>query len=305
MEVELKPLANYLLVSVPERFITHHKKGAEGLLIKSAVLSPGLMEQIQAGYGDIPFELDEAAERTMVREGQVLALPPVLNEDLYVCAGPGEKPRTGADIHPEIEVGDTVHLDSAYLTDENEIQPGIYRLPYTAVIARIEESELEGKKYHRLHPIGGYALLSRAYREDFHVLQDIDGRQERCTEVNGIWEVAQPIRNEGIVERLSTPLGKTPQWLQTNDRVLFEGYPRLETIRGTEYIVVQQDTIAAVLDRKEVDYSQINAPFTEQDELDMIVGNRPEDAAALQSTAGTFVHYERSILPLDSPSYLA
>lgn len=303
----LTPTNNHILVSIPERYIAHQTKGSEGLLIKSAVLTPGLLEQIQAGYGDIPFELDEQAERTMVREGQVLALPPELNADLYVCAGPGEKPRTGADIHPEVEVGDTVYLDSAYLTDENEIQPGIYRLPYTAAICVIgPDFEYDGVIFPQtLKPVGGYALLSRVWPTGAET-KFVDGVEHGwlTDEKTGLRFSVPRIPNRGVVEAASTPLGGY-QELELGDLVLFEGYPRLETIRGTEYIVVQQDTIAAVLDRKEADYSQINAPFTEQDELDMIVGNRPEDAAALQSTAGKFTHYERSILPLDSPAYLA
>lgn len=262
MEVELRPLANHLLVSVPSRFVDHHTRGQEGILIKSAVVTPGLMEQIQAGYGDIPFELDEQAERELVREGLVVALPPELNEDLYVCAGPFGKPRTGKDIFPKIQLGDTVHLDVAYLTDENEIQPGIYRVPYTAAIAIVEDLPNIGETW--ITPVGGHALLSRVYPDGAEKQEDGSYAVER----GGLWEAVSPIRNEGVICELSIPLGAyRPFAYHLNDRVLFEGYPRLETIRGTEYIVVQQDTIAAVLDRKE-------AP-------------------------------KYALLPLDSPAYLA
>lgn len=242
MENSLQPLNNFLTVAIPHRYVQKQAlQGNDKLLIRPYQMTPGLETQIANGYGDIPFELDEQAERELVREGLVLALPPQLTEDLYVCAGPFSKPRTGKDIHPEVEVGDTVHLDSAYLTDENEIQPGIYRLPYTAVIATLDDFNVD-------HVIGGYALLDRVY-PDGAALQE-DGSYAVLR--GGLWEAVAPIPNEGVIQWLSIPLGKNgDRQYDFGDRVLFEGYPRLETIRGTEYIVVQQDTIAAVLDRKE------------------------------------------------------
>jgi co-chaperonin GroES (HSP10) len=281
----MEPTNNFLLVSIPERFVRAEAlRGDDKLLIRPYQMTPGLLEQIQAGHGDIPFELDEEAERTLVREGLVLALPPQLTEDLYVCAGPFEKPRTGKDIHPEVEVGDTVHLDSAYLTDENEIQPGIYRLPYTAVIAIIEPYmhlwKLASNDPGTPRPIGGYALLSRVYPNGAEKQQDGSYAVQR----RGLWEAVAPIRNEGVVEYRSYPLGGTPSNVaQEGDRVLFEGYPRLETIRGTEYIVVQQDTIAAVLDRPD---------FTKADKewIDKIDGSKLTLA-------------DIAVLPLDSLHY--
>lgn len=294
MESSLQPLANHLLVAIPERYTYHHTKGQDGVLIKTVAMTPGLAEQIEAGYGDIPFELDEDAERTLVREGQVLAVPPALTEELYVCAGPNEKPRTGADIiYSKIRVGDTLHLDSAYLTDENEIQPSIYRLPYTAAIAIIEELPNIGETW--ITPVGGYALLSRVYPDGAELQED----GSYAVEKNGLWQAVGPIANEGIVQEISILLGPyRPYPFHLYDRVLFEGYPRLETIRGTEYIVVQQDTIAAVLESKK-GLPKLKIPSLH---IDNTTRAQPIDPTIDFSEGITLVG-TRKILPLASKHY--
>lgn len=353
----LNPLNNHCLVAVPERYLAPQgPRSPEGLAI-SLLSGEDAMHELEAQIkrgGKLQIETDtDRSIRNLVRVGQVLQIPPALNDQMYLCAA-GEQYRTYADITPVVEVGDTVYLDFSCLTDENEILPGIYRVPYAAVICVIRqevpesgciEFELNGKKRYtmvsdlqlarhhfkhdvpafpkKLVPVGGYVLLSRVWAADVQEYE-IDGRMRKVRFGKDGYLVEQvdvpPLDNEGEVAFVDAPLKGALNELHPGQRVLItKGQALVETICGTEYLVVRHDYCMAVL---EPNFAAVSADFTEEDAAKYFAAPFSPEAIA-RATDGKFhvlTHptclaiaklnqnpftKEFQRLPLDHPSYLA
>ncbi|GAA4391807.1 hypothetical protein [Hymenobacter koreensis] len=239
----LQPTANFLLVAVPER---HQRKqgikAPDGTLFHTYRAMDGLDQTLRSG-GEITAELEADDPIHLTREGLVLRLPTRLDRSMVVCdSGIPGKPRTCADITPEIEVGDTVHLDPASLADETEIEPGVYRVPYTHVLAVIKRNGWD-----TLIPVGGYAFLRPVWDKDV-TDEVIDGETRKCRVKGGLVLQADvpPLPNEGVVRYVGTPLRDCPR-AEAQRRVIFDGGAALrETIGGEDFWCVQQDKILAV-----------------------------------------------------------
>ncbi|GAC1370957.1 MAG: hypothetical protein NVS3B25_19200 [Hymenobacter sp.] len=255
----LRPLDNHVLVSLPHRY--EQPKGPrspQGLALTLIEGEDNLREleaQLKAG-GQIHLETaTEHSIANLVRVGQVLQIPPALTDQMRLCAA-GEQTRTYADITPVVAVGDTVYLDHSCLTDENEILPGIYRVPYAAIICVIRKWTAHcGKLYkpqefNTLTPVGGYVLLSRVWSSDV-VDYEVDDRMQKVRFNAAGTLVAEynvpPLPNEGTVAWVDAPLKGALNELHPGQRVVFEAKQALvETICGESYIAIRHDYVLGV-----------------------------------------------------------
>lgn len=247
-----QPLANHLLIAIPERYeAPKGPRSPDGLAITLLAGEDSYRElehQLRTG-GQLQFETEALeSERNKVCVGQVLQLPTRLDDQMVLHAA-GTGARTFADITPVVKVGDTVYLDRSCLIDENEILPGIYRVSYAAVICVITPSLIsfeDGKSW--LIPIGGYVLLSRVWDADV-VEETVEGRVVKCRKVGALiteFNVA-PLPNIGIVMWVAHPLRGCADDLRTGQRVVITpGHALIETIAGSEYMCVRHDYILAV-----------------------------------------------------------
>lgn len=244
--------ANHILVAIPERY--HAPKGprnpTNGLgltLISGEDAMAELEAQIKTG-GVLQIETEtDTSINNLVRTGQVLAIPPQLTTEMVLCAA-GEKVRTYADITPVVEMGHAVFLDWSALTDEAEILPGIYRVPYAAVICVIEIDEMV--EWPWLTPVGGYVLLSRVWADDVHDYE-VDGAMQKVRFTPNGKLIAQynvpPLPNEGVVAWVDAPLKGALNELHPGQRAIISpGHALIETIAGTEYLCVRHDYCLAV-----------------------------------------------------------
>ena len=210
-----------------------------------------LEAQLRAG-GQVKIETEsDTSIKNLVRTGQVLSIPPQLTDQMVLCAA-GEGYRTYADITPVVEVGDTVFLDWSVLMPDsngenpNEIMPGIYRVPYAAVICILWPYFGVVEPI----PVGGYVLLSRVWADDV-CDYEIDGVMRKVRFGKGGYLVDQvdvpPLDNEGVVAWIDCPLKGALNELHPGQRVVFSaGHALIETICGESYIAVRHDYILAV-----------------------------------------------------------
>lgn len=279
------PTPNYLFVSIPQRFeAPKGPRSPEGLAL-TLLHGDDAMAELDAvlrqGGNNVHFEeKHERSIENIVRVGQVLQIPPFLDNTMTLSGGGPKGLRTMADITPVVEVGDTVYLDHAFLIDENEIYPGVYRVPYSAVICKIDDhihkdsgmydievggekrycfiSDMQAVRMYRhgippvpptIVPVGGFVLLSRVWGEDV-VSEDIDGRMVKCTKFpNGMIASTNvpPLTGEGVVAWVGTPLKGSLAELQAGQRVVISPmHATAETISGTEYLCVRHDYVLAV-----------------------------------------------------------
>jgi co-chaperonin GroES (HSP10) len=288
-----KPLANYLLVAVPERL--EKPKGPrspEGLGI-TLISGEDNMRELQAAIragGEIRIETaSDTSDANKVRVGQVLQVPPRLDSSMVLCAGGPKGYRTLADVTPEVEVGDTVHLDPSCLIDENEIMPGVYRVPYSAVICVItpvRNSFINNVPIDNfLTPIGGYALLSRVWADDVTDETDAEGGLVKCRKKDGlvVETAVPPLADEGVVAWVGTPLRGTLPEIQPGQRVVIKpGLALVERIAGAEYLCVRQDYVLAV---REPDFAKVPSEWTraDTDAFELVAPTLPADK---------FIHFE-------------
>ena len=328
MSDTLAPLANYCLVSVPERFHAPQGPRSPNGLAISLLSGDDAMHELEAQIkrgGQLQIETDtDRSIRNLVRVGQVLQIPPSLNDQMYLCAA-GEQYRTYADITPVVEVGDTVYLDFSCLTDENEIMHGIYRVPYAAVICTIWDSpamswdspELgtgswEARKL--LFPVGGYVLLSRVWADDV-CDYEIDGRMRKVRFGKDGYLVEQvdvpPLDNEGVVAFVDAPLKGALNELHPGQRVLItKGQALTEVICGTEYLVIRHDYCMAVLEPQVKEWTEFDLDtILAAGELPsayiktyQATGNDPLQAATKGELNQNPFTKEFQRLPLDNPS---
>lgn len=245
------PTANHLLISIPSRYeAPNGPRSPEGLgitLIAGEDAMNELIAQIKTG-GELQIETEsEQSIRTLVRVGQVLQVPPMLTDQMVLCAA-GEGYRTFADITPVVEVGDQVYLDHSCLIDENEILPGIYRVPYAAVICVITFENNTMQPW--LKPVGGYVLLSRVWAADV-CDYEIDDVMRKVRFGKGGYLIDQvdvpPLDNEGEVKWVHEPLQGALDEMHPGQRVVIaNGQALIETICGVEYLVVRHDYCLAV-----------------------------------------------------------
>lgn len=254
------PTANHLLISVPSRYeAPNGPRSPEGLgitLIAGEDAMNELIAQIKTG-GQLQIETEsEQSIRNLVRVGQVLQVPPMLTDQMVLCAA-GEGYRTFADITPVVEVGDTVYLDHSCLIDENEMLPGIYRVPYSAVICVIDPAFVGLSGMHHsefLIPVGGYVLLSRVWAADV-CDYEIDGEMRKVRFGKGGYLIDQvdvlPLDNEGVVKWVHEPLKGALDELHPGQRVVIaKGQALVETICGESYLVVRHDYCLAVREQE-------------------------------------------------------
>lgn len=245
----LTPTNNFLLVAIPERYKKREPGNRIHLLsgddaIEATVRQIKLGQQIQ-----LETETDTSISN-LVRVGQVLAIPPQLTDQMVLCAA-GEGYRTFADITPVVEVGDQVYLDHSCLIDENEILPGIYRVPYAAVICIITQF-IPGPYFGKvdLIPVGGYVLLSRVWAPEV-VDYEIDGAMRKVRFGKGGYLIDQvdvpPLPNEGVVAWVDAPLKGALNELHPGQRVVLkEGHALIENICGEELLCIRHDYCEAV-----------------------------------------------------------
>ncbi|UYZ60085.1 hypothetical protein [Hymenobacter latericus] len=255
MTCDLTPLANYLLVSVPAR--APQPAGAPKLVtLKGADDWQALTAALQAGT-EFHAETNEDPAQAPVNIGQVLRLPERLTPDMILCAGglKNKGRRTAEDILQVISVGDHIYCDNLTFSKENELQPGIYRVPYSSVVCIVELAvDSHGKRIPELDvltPVAGYVLLNRIWPAECFE-ERIDGvvRKVRRNSL-GLVEVCAPLDNEGIVAYAGDPLGEQSFTLQPGQRVLCQpGFASPVTIEGESYLAVRQDYIAAILEDK-------------------------------------------------------
>lgn len=254
-----QPTANHILVAIPERY--HAPKGPrspDGLAITLLAGEDSMQEleaQLRSG-GIMQMEVESATSiQNLVRTGMVLALPPRLDDQMVLCMA-GDQVRTYADIVQVVEVGDTVYLDWTCLTDENELFPGIYRVPYGAVICIICTSpDFDGIVESFLCPVGGYVLLSRVWAEDV-VDEVIEGRSVKCRKRGDFVVQANvaPLANEGVVRWSDSPLGGAAKEVLPGQRVVISAAHALtETICGTDYLCIRHDHILAIKEPAYID----------------------------------------------------
>jgi co-chaperonin GroES (HSP10) len=263
MSDTLKPLANHVLVALPHRYAAPKgPRSPDGLgitLIEGADAMRELEAQIKRG-GELQIETaTDKSISNLVRVGQVLAIPPCLTEDMVLCAAGNNKVRTYADITPVVEVGDTVYLDWSCLTDEREILPGIYNVPYAAIICTIytfkqwDKALDDGKPFMPisvLRPVGGYVLLSRVWADDV-TDYELDDRMQKVRWNEAGTLIAEydvpPLPNEGQVAWVDAPLKGALNELHPGQRVVISaGHALIENIAGSEYLVIRHDYVLAV-----------------------------------------------------------
>ena len=277
MSDNLQALPNQVLVAIPQRY----KQVAEGTgkihLIAGEDNMRELIAQIQRG-GAVRIETEtDKSVGNLVRTGQVLSVGP-LNDQMVLCAANNNKGyNTFADIMPVVEVGDTVRLDHSCLIDENEILPGIYRVPHSAIICVIEQNTFvveDGQLREWLLPVGGYVLLSRVWAADVEDVE-IEGRMRKVRYVKGRPNMVDvtscadaskqyqpermieqidvpPLPNEGVVAWVDAPLRGALNELHPGQRVLVApGQALVESIVGTSYLCVRHGYVLAVKESKE------------------------------------------------------
>ena len=305
----MTPRNNCLLVAIKERFTTTATPGKAQLILPAGSDDwQTLTEQLKTGQA-VNIETADDIVKTPVRQGLVVGVPMQLTQEMTLCTAPGtyysdrkvvvldknQQPvkdvhglpllknegytemqhmRTCADINEPVEVGQEIHFDPAGLTDE--VAPGVYLVPYWAVICVILEHEpfyLYSKRIKKdfsspiqfptiLLPIAGYVLLNRVWADDVQEAE-VEGRliKVRYSTSGLVAETDVPALNsEGIVAWVGRPLRGTSDKLAVGDRVVFHGYKPfadksqpldtgpaiVETIAGTEYLCVRQDQILAV-----------------------------------------------------------
>lgn len=263
-EINWHPTPNFLFVSVPERFAAPKgPRSPEGLALTVLEGDDAWAEMeavLKQGGSKVHFEeKTERSVQNIVRVGQVLQIPPYLDETMLLSGGGPKGKRMMGDITPIVEVGDTVHLDYAHLTDQTEIYPGVYRVPYSAVICTVdvvrwepdpqESLGEEAWDWPILTPVGGYVLLSRVWADDV-VDEDVDGRMVKCRKNKGglVTQVnVAPLPGEGVVAWVDKPLKGALDELHPGQRVLIDQRQAIvETIVGTEYICIRHDYILGV-----------------------------------------------------------
>lgn len=273
MSDNLKAINNYLLIAIPERYKQVRTEGTGKIhLLAGEDNMAELIAQIKSGRGELRLETQtEASVSNLIRTGLVLSIPPQLTDQMVLCAAPNARGyRTFADIIPLVALGDTVYLDHSCLIDENEIMPGIYRVPYSAVICTIHDYRAElaelGVRYPKVSfevimPIGGYVLLSRVWADDVKDVE-IEGRMRKvrygkhssmdalAMEQAWIEQIdVPPLPNEGVVAHVDYTLNRAPNELRNGHRVLIaDGQALVETISGTEYLCVRHDYCVAIID---------------------------------------------------------
>lgn len=285
----LTPLSNHLLISIPERFNAPKGPRSPDGLALTVLSGEDAMHELEAqikrgGQLQIETETDRSI-RNLVRVGQVLQIPPTLTDQMYLCAA-GDGYRTYADITPVVEVGDTVYLDYSCLTDENEIMPGIYRVPYAAVICTIWDNSFDAKLDFPttwLMPVGGYVLLSRVWAADvvdepgeFGLVKCRKNAAGLITETS-----VPPLNNEGEVAFVDAPLKGALNELHPGQRVVFTaGQALTETICGESYLCVRHDYVMAIREHESVgllrDYLRTATPEELQGDWDTIGSVQPE-----------------------------
>lgn len=254
MSDNLQATANYIICSLPQRFKQAQAGTPKIHLIAGEDNMRELQAQIKAG-GQIQIETEtDTSVSNMNREALVLSIPPQLTDQMVLCAASNNKGyRSFADITPVVEVGDTVYLDHSYLTDENEILPGIYRLPYSSVICVIYDyfpNDHTDFHWPVLNPVGGYVLLSRVWASDV-VDYELDDQMQkvRWNEAGTIISEynVPPLPNEGTVRWIDCPLKGALNELHPGQRVLLApGHALVEHITGEDYLVIRHDYCVAV-----------------------------------------------------------
>ena len=310
------PTANHLLISIPSRYHAPQGPRSPDGLALTVISGEDAMHELEAQIkrgGKLQIETEtDTSIHNLVRVGQVLQIPLSLNDQMYLCAA-GESYRTYADITPVVEVGDTVYLDHSCLTDENEILPGIYRVPYAAVICVIHQFTFDKNPHNGGHyteldclvPVGGYVLLSRVWADDV-TDYELDDRMQKVR-----WNAAgtliaeynvPPLANEGRVAWIDAPLKGALNELHPGQRVLItKGQALTETIAGTEYLCIRHDYVLGIREHESVgllrDYLR-NTPAEElQADWDAVSNVQPEKQNPFTK------EFQR--LPLTHPSYNA
>lgn len=282
-----QPYANHCLVACPERFTDQLRPGEKRIILATQDdRFSELVDALKHGE-NFHIEEDENAYRTPVSTGQVLAIPRALTNQMMLCDGTGtmDVPRTvpvlgannkpiwrkGSDGHPEmvtrqvgwmsvprpktcadiqnpVQVGDTLHFEHCYLTDDTEVMAGVYLLPYTALICKIVPTYSALYPAPELFPIAGYVLLSRVWESDVVDEPSAEGGLVKCRKVGDlvVETGVAPLPNEGQVAWISTPLRGTPDDLRVGMRVVIDQRQALvETIAGESYLAIRQEYVLA------------------------------------------------------------
>lgn len=274
MRDNLKATNDHLLVALPERYQRAQAVGTGKIhLLSGTDDMHALMAQIKSGRGELRLETEtNKSDNNLNRTAQVLAIPPQLTDQMVLCPASNAKGyHSYADIEPVVEVGDTVYLDKTCLIDENEIMPGIYRVPYSAVIcvvvewkhfditalpvdgteAAIRAGAVPYTTTTSLIPVGSYVLLKRVWADDI-CDYEVDGRMQKVRWNQAETLIAQydcpPIPDQGIVAWVDCPLKGALNELHPGQRVLLApGQALVETIAGTSYLCVRHDYILATI----------------------------------------------------------